>query len=209
MKPQANPPHLSALRHRGFTLIEVLVSAVILSIGMLGIAGLQAATSRYKINSWALNASGVLVSDLADRLRSNPSEAGNAFGEPTIASNYVLQDTWADQATLPAAPDVDCLKNSCTPAQTTAHDLSLWRSELRRVMPRGSAWIEGSRATGINVTFMWADKTHLGSGDLASTLAATPSCSNSTATGAAQINCCPSGAAVETGVRCLRFSFIP
>lgn len=200
-----------AFRQGGFTLIEVLVAVFVLSLGMLGIAGLQAATSRYKINSWATNASAVLVSDLADRMRANPSATGNVFGTATQVSSYVLNDTWTGQATLPAAPAKNCLTdtNGCTPAEMAAHDLSVWRRELRRVMPAGSAWIEGSRATGINVTVMWDDKTHLKLSGSSDELEDSAECSSSTTAGAPQVNCCPAGAEVVAGVRCLRFSFIP
>ena len=75
----------------GFSMIEVLVVIVVLSFGMLGIAGLQASTAKFKINSWARSAASVQFSDLADRVRANPGQAGPSFdqlttGEPAPAS---------------------------------------------------------------------------------------------------------------------------
>ncbi len=211
MRPRVPLNGVGAKRRTGFTLIEVLVSVIILSIGMLGIAGLQAATSRYKMNSWARNAAAVLVSDFADRVRANSSEAGSAYSKAPTASSYVLQQTWADQATVPDAPTVDCQAPgvSCTPAQRATYDLTIWRRELRRVMPTGSAWIEGSRAAGINVTLMWTDQTNVQVGASAGDLVETPRCSVAPTSGVAQTRCCPDAAEVEPGVRCLRFSFIP
>jgi len=63
----------------GMTLIEVLVSMIILSIGMLGIAGLQAATSKYNVNTIARSEIAVLMSDIADQIRANPDVAGNNY----------------------------------------------------------------------------------------------------------------------------------
>lgn len=65
-------------RHRGFTLIEVLVALVVMSVGMLGIAalyleGLRAGrTALYRTT--AVN----LAADMADRIRANPN-AGLAY----------------------------------------------------------------------------------------------------------------------------------
>lgn len=200
-------------RCSGFTLIEVLVSVLILSIGMLGIAGLQAATSRYKMNSWVQNVSTRLVSDLSSRMRNNPTMAGPAFGETLGASsNYVLQDTWDEQQLgLLETPDdfKNCLEVGveCSASETATSDLRNWRLNVREMMPSGSAWIEGSRATGITVTLMWIDKNNVGGSD--ATLLVAPDCSSDTPAGAAQANCCPEGAEVPVGVRCRRLSFIP
>ncbi len=206
-------PHSAPRRGRGFTLIEILVTVLILSIGLLGIAGLQAATSRYKINSWVRGSTALLFSDLADRVRANPTAAGNPFNEATTASSYTLQTPWDTQAgAAPTAPAMSCLSASCTPTQRAAYDMALWQQNVRRQMPSGSAWVTGNRAQGINVTVMWLDKQFVGTGASNADLAASLSCPAPPAaplTGMARATCCPVGAAVADGVRCLNFSFIP
>lgn len=211
MKPQpllrqASTPARRAAR--GFTLVEILVTVVILSIGLLGIAGLQAATSRYKINSWVRGSTALLFSDFADRVRANPNEAGRPYREgPVVASSYTLQTLWADQAAAtPPAPTLSCLTASCTPAERAAYDMAVWLQNVRRQMPSGSAWVTGDRETGINVTLMWLDKQFLGTDN--ATLDTTAECTASL-TGIARTSCCPEAAAVADGVRCLSFSFIP
>src|SRR6218665_3339906 len=64
------PPSLQCAR--GVTLVEVMVAIVVLSIGLLGIAGLQAATLKYKINTWARSSASTLLSDLPERFRITP-----------------------------------------------------------------------------------------------------------------------------------------
>lgn len=60
----------------GFTLIEMMVAIIIMSIGLLGVAGLQVISSKYKMNTWArANVSG-LVSDIGERIRINTDVAG-------------------------------------------------------------------------------------------------------------------------------------
>src|SRR6218665_33044 len=73
------PPSLQCAR--GVTLAEVMVAIVVLSIGLLGIAGLQAATLKYKINTWARSSASTLLSDLWTRFRINPGYPGNRFAE--------------------------------------------------------------------------------------------------------------------------------
>ncbi len=204
--PTASCPARRAAR--GFTLIEILVTVVILSIGLLGIAGLQAATSRYKVNSWVRGSTALLFSDFADRVRANATEAGNPYrAGAVVASSYTLQTVWADQAAAtPAAPTLSCLTVSCTPAERAAYDMAVWQQNVRRQMPSGSAWVTGNRENGINVTLMWLDKQFVGADN--ATLDATAECA-ADSTGMARTSCCPVAAAVADGVRCLSFSFIP
>ena len=79
----------SNLRHaRGVTLIEMMVAVLVLSIGLLGIAGMQAATSKYKINSWSRSQASVLLSDLAERVRINPGAGGTNFSANAFACSW-------------------------------------------------------------------------------------------------------------------------
>ena len=78
---------ITSSRQSGFTLIEVLVTAVILTIGLLGLAGLQ--YNSLQGNQGAqMNTVAVLQAlDAADRLRSNPvgvasNEYDNLVGGP-------------------------------------------------------------------------------------------------------------------------------
>jgi type IV pilus assembly protein PilV len=59
----------------GFSLIEVLVSLVILSIGLLGMAGLTAASMNGTSASYYRSQATVLADDILDRMRANPSAA--------------------------------------------------------------------------------------------------------------------------------------
>ena len=62
-------------KNMGFTLIEVLVSVVILAIGLLGIAALQAASIRNTQNANIRSQAVFLAENLAARMRSNRFEA--------------------------------------------------------------------------------------------------------------------------------------
>ena len=64
-------------RISGFTLLEVLVALVILSIGLLGLAGLQAASLRYNHSSYLRSQATLIAYDIVDRMRANRQEALN------------------------------------------------------------------------------------------------------------------------------------
>lgn len=55
----------------GFSLMELLVAVVVMSIGLLGIAGMQTFGLRSVYNSNLLNVATSQATDLADRMRSN------------------------------------------------------------------------------------------------------------------------------------------
>jgi type IV pilus assembly protein PilV len=107
---------------RGFTLIEVLVTVIILAIGLLGIAGLQAIGLRYNQSALLRTQATQLAYDMADRMRTN--NLGFSAG------NY----------DLPAATAVaNCSTTTgCTPAQMATNDMSVWSTALSNTLPSGA-----------------------------------------------------------------------
>jgi len=202
------------LFQRGVTLIEVMVSILILSVGLLGVAGLQAAVAKYKINTWSRAAISTLYADLADRVRMNSDVAGPNFitgvSDPSL---YALSGTWAaQQAATLTTPSPNCETATCTTTQRAAFDITIWRQRARSSLPQGAALISGDRLAGFNVTLMWFDKdtteTKNKGEDTDSTLVAALICVGNE-TGMARQSCCPAAASVPDGVRCTNFSFIP
>jgi type IV pilus assembly protein PilV len=195
----------------GVSLIEVLVSIVILSIGLLGIAGLQASVTKYKINTWSRAASAVLYSDLTDRVRTNSDVAGaNFITGVTEDSLYALSATWAAQkSAILATPSPNCETATCTTTQRAAYDMGVWRQRVRAALPQGAALVTGDRRDGINVTLMWFDKELTDKGSATDSVLVSSAVCTGTEAGLAQQSCCPTVAAAPAGVRCTRFVFIP
>ena len=108
-------------RHQahGFTLVETMVALVVLSVGMLGIAGLYVTTLKsgggaiYRMQ--AVN----LAADLADRIRANRG-ANVAYGGAAADNNCY------------GAASVDC-----APALMAANDLFVWQQQIAAVLPGG------------------------------------------------------------------------
>jgi type IV pilus assembly protein PilV len=102
-------------RSRGFTLIEALVSLVILSVGLLGVLGMRMASFKNTANANARAAASVHAADMLDRLRANPQRAA--------AGDYNLTITQA-------APTGG--------ATIAAQDLAQWRSALAANLANGN-----------------------------------------------------------------------
>ncbi|MDF1483654.1 type IV pilus modification protein PilV [Ramlibacter sp. H39-3-26] len=204
---------------RGMTLMEILIAIVILSIGLLGIAGLQAATAKYKINTWSRSAASGLVSDIAERIRINPDGiAGNYNNgvDDSGASAYKLTANWATQqaddvqGTWAAAKQCEAAGIACTVDERAAYDLAVWRKQVRDSIPQGAAQIAGGKHDGVRVTLMWYDKDFLkaDSDGKFTELDQSPVCADDS-TGMKAQSCCPQATAAPDGVRCANFVFIP
>jgi len=75
-------------KSRGFTLIEVLISMLIMAIGLLGLAGMQAVAQRAEVESYQRAQALVLVQDMVDRVNANRKVAGCYAFTPTAGSLY-------------------------------------------------------------------------------------------------------------------------
>ena len=98
-------------RCRGSTMMEVLVSVFVLSIGVLGVAGLQVTAKRSNFEATQRVTAAALAQDIVERMRSNPEELGtytNAGVGRTI-----------DGTSMPL---VDC-STDCGPVSLAQYDL--------------------------------------------------------------------------------------
>ncbi len=119
----------------GFTLVEVLIAVVILSIGLLGLAGLQTLALRQNNSSQGRSQAVELINDLADRMRANRVGVD--------AGNYVLP-------AAPFNPGFDCMTNfagtssgnNCNAAEMAAVDLFAWQTAVQQALPLGQGQMQ-------------------------------------------------------------------
>jgi type IV pilus assembly protein PilV len=64
----------------GFALVEVMVTIVLLTIGLIGLAGLQARTSLMEMESYQRTQALVLAQDMAERITANKANAAHYAG---------------------------------------------------------------------------------------------------------------------------------
>lgn len=140
-----------ARRARGGSLLEVLVSIVIASIGLLGLAGINATAVRYgKLSQYRAIAT-LLVGDITERMRANPTAVA--------ASNYQFQQDYVTQQAAIAAVNPACnsVATACTPAQMAAADIAAWRQSVRSSLPSGSVRIDRTASGASDVWIAWTD----------------------------------------------------
>ena len=182
---------------RGATLLEVLVAILVLSMGLLGVAGLQTASLRYVQGGWARAAVAAAMSNFAERVRTNP-------GSSTTA--YLLDTT---QTTTPVESTA-CNTSDCSPDELAAMQLNNWRVALNASMPGAAALVTGDRSTGYQATIIWLDRanTSKNASTGAETRVATTICTGAE-TGMAARTCCPAAASAPAGAHCTNFTVLP
>ena len=112
-------------RHRGFSLLEVLVTVVVLSLGMLGVAAVLITVHKANASSYLRQQAVQETYDILDRMRANRSAA--------LQGNY---DTSLGTAAGTAA--VNCTSGSCNPSQLASYDRWQWLTDLATTLPSGT-----------------------------------------------------------------------
>lgn len=84
---------------KGFSIIEVMVTLVILTVGLLGLAGLQARAMSSEIESYARGQAILLVDDMSDRILSDPvsAKAGTFHSDDTFGAAIAACDSGTPQ----------------------------------------------------------------------------------------------------------------
>ena len=99
------------MKQRGFSLLEVLVALLVVSIGLLGLAGLTAASIKNNQSAYQRSVASWLAYDILDRMRANSAAAqlggyNIAYGAPSAGAGMALTDLteWKQQlaASLPS-----------------------------------------------------------------------------------------------------------
>lgn len=110
-------------RQHGITMVESLVALVVLSVGMLGIAGLYVSSLKAGRSALVRTQAVNLVNDMADRIRAN------ALGR----DDY-------DVAGYGGSPGLhDCVETAnCTPDELAEDDLARWIDTVQATLPGGN-----------------------------------------------------------------------
>ncbi len=135
----------SGIRKRhmsGLSLIEILITVVILSIGLLGIAGMQAFGMRYSHDSYARSQATMLANELIERMHANPDAVAN--GDYDDADNNIALNCSAvtnDPAhPMNVAPDCN---GTSTCNVTELSQLDIFRVKCGQYMPGPAALVGG------------------------------------------------------------------
>ena len=149
MNFQKYSPSSDVGRQAGISLVEILVTVLILTVGSLGIASLQLAGLKYSSGSFARTQITILSDDIVNRLKANRNFALNR----NVGPGAVLDEEGNLPAFNAGSPyeiaaftgemvfDGDCLTVVCDDADLASFDLATWIGEVARTVPSGEGRI--------------------------------------------------------------------
>lgn len=139
----AIPLEKQMLRNDGFSLLEVLVTVLVVSLGLLGMAALIISGVRSNNIAHYRSVATKQAEDISDRMRTNLAGAR--------AGNY-------DNLTATIPSSSDCMVTACSATQMAAYDHAQWNTANSRLLPGGQGIVSGNVAAGYTITLMWTEK---------------------------------------------------
>lgn len=139
---------------QGFSLIEVLVAVLVLTIGLLGLFGMQLAGVKSNQSAYFRTQASLLASDMADRLRFNSDRAiaGGYDGFSTANSNVEKPSCWNTSTGCNETSLVDLDKAEWTESVEGGDDTAI-------LLPNASGTIVRGAGNLFTVQIQWDETT--------------------------------------------------
>ncbi len=115
----------------GFSLIEVLVALLVLSVGLLGLAALQTTGLAFNHQSYERTQAVIQAYDIIDRMRANKSGSGDTINSTYNNVSLGYQPT----------PSIYCTSSECTSDQLATYDIWYWNAINVSLLPEGKGAI--------------------------------------------------------------------
>ena len=141
--------NMRSINQKGFSIIEVLISILVISIGLLGMAGLQTTGIQQSHNSYLKTQASLLAYDMADRMRSNLAgvAAGNYDSVNSVDSPISSYPNCANDGT------------ACSAADTATNDIYHWTNpnadgSVAATLPSGFGMVSNDGGI-FTITVLW------------------------------------------------------
>lgn len=148
-KPRCSVACLTPVR--GISLIEVMVALLILSVGLLGLAGIQVTGLRGNQSAYLKTQAGIIAADVADRLRLNSEQAIAGVYDGFNSKTY-------------SGSGSSCLSsvNGCTNANLAIADMVEWKNLMEgtggiALLPNASLQIIRGAGSLFTITVLWSE----------------------------------------------------
>jgi type IV pilus assembly protein PilV len=160
-----NTSNLKLQNSQGFTLLEALIGFLILSIGMLGIASLQAISLKSGKTSVYGSVAMMKVDELFESIRANPSaEALTAYAAAGAGEGF----------------DHGCGTNTCDKVQLAQEDVFWWKQNLTAGLPDTAtttvaviAAVAPSKMATVTISVNWSERNKEAAGSVDRSYAST------------------------------------
>jgi type IV pilus assembly protein PilV len=140
---------LAYRRARGFSLMEVMVALVVSTVGLLGLAKMEALAMSSTGVASSRSLAAIEASSLAAAMHANPGywAAGGTAPASTIISGTATTNPFAGTAACTLTGT-----SSCSPQAMAYNDMNQWAAAVSTVLPGYLANINCSQVVGIPVT---------------------------------------------------------
>lgn len=129
------------LKQRGATLIEVLISVLVLAVGLLGLSATQMMSMKNGNSAQQRYMATLAAHDIAERMRANPAGVDQGSYDGTVKGSE--------------SGDSNC--SGCSAAELATMDKREWGRLIETNLPSGSGEI--SRNSGkVTVTVKWKEQ---------------------------------------------------
>jgi type IV pilus assembly protein PilV len=139
------PRPLRVRTQGGFSMLEVLISLVLIAIAMFGQAGLQMNALKFAKGASFRMQAVFLSNEIAERMESN--HLGAAAGNYAVATS-----------STPTTFTTNCLTSPCNSSDLASYDLAEWESRIVAALP-GPSWQINQTAAGTlssyTITISW------------------------------------------------------
>jgi type IV pilus assembly protein PilV len=124
----------------GVSMIEAMVAVLVLSFGLLALAGFQLHVLADSASASHQNVAAQLAGDMADRIRANPV--------PSAVSNSPYVADWTPAGA--AEPNKSCMgvRSNCSASELATDDLHRWKRAVANALPGGASDIQKKAAAG-------------------------------------------------------------
>lgn len=117
-------------RQTGFSLLEVMIAAIVLSFGLLGLVAMQATAKFSGYEARQRTIANWLANDLVERARIN-KDSWSAQGTTVVSDGALLS--------MPNCANIDGTMSGCSRSERQALDLYYWQRSLLGSAVSGSA----------------------------------------------------------------------
>lgn len=126
--------------NRGFSLVEVLIAMLVLSMGLLGNAGLVAASLKNSNTAYYRSQASIQAADILDRMRANlPNDRTSRLTE---AAYYIVT-----------------LNGTCGGSGLANTECTEWRQSIAATLPAGTGAVSVSNTGLTTITIQWGNPT--------------------------------------------------
>jgi len=121
--------------NRGFTLIEVLISVLILGLGILGVLNLQTRALMDNQDAYLRTQAIFLAYDMSDRIRANSEIWNSAIKNSAILNNLIVNAKTGKKTGIYHFcsiydPDPTGTLQDCKPTEMAQYDVYRWKRDI-------------------------------------------------------------------------------